>query len=208
MRTGPVTLAEGLFGREQNNTRCISYAVDNGFRRTYTAPDYSQLREMRVIVTSSLLVATLLLVPPADAQLRTAATNGTSPVQLYDGGSSGFLMNTLFNPKHFRMGHSFEMSAMTGGGFSSSLAMYTNSLMWRFSDDLSARADVSIAYSPFSSGFNSAGSLSQSSPRVFLRNAEINYRPLSNMNIHLSVRQSPYGYYVSPYGYYPRYRYR
>ena len=157
---------------------------------------------MRALVTSTVLVGVLLLATPADAQLRTASTNGTSPVQLYDGGSSGFLMNTLFNPKYFRMGHSFEMSAFTGGGFSGSLAMYTNSLVWTFSEDLAARADVAIAYSPFSGGPNSPGSLSQSSPRVFLRNAEVSYSPLRNMNIHLSVRQSPYGYFYSPYGYY------
>ncbi len=50
---------------------------------------------------------------------------------------------------------------------------------------------------------------------MFLRNAQIDYRPRHNMSIQLSVRQSPYGYYASPYGYYgspfgyyPRYRYR
>lgn len=158
---------------------------------------------MRALLTSTVLVAVLLVAAPAEAQLRTASSNGTSPVQLYDGGSSGFLMNTLFNPKHFRMNHSFEMSAFSGGGYSSSLAMYTNSLVWQFGENLAARADVAVAYSPFSSGPNSAGSLSQSSARVFLRNAEVNYRPLSNMNIHLSVRQSPYGQFFSPYGYYP-----
>jgi len=158
---------------------------------------------MRATITSSLLVLMLFLASPAEAQLRTASTNGSSPVQLYDGSSSGFLMNTLFNPEYFRMSHSFEMSAFAGGGFSSSLAMYTNSLLWKFGEDLAARADVAIAYSPFSDGPGSAGSLSRSSPRVFLRNAEISYRPLENMNIQLSVRQSPYGYYASPYGYYP-----
>ena len=169
---------------------------------------------MRAVVTSSMLVFMLVLTAPAEAQLRSAATNGSSPVQLYDGGGSGFLMNTLFNPQHFKMSHSFEMSMGSGGGYTSSLAMYTNSLMWRFGDKFAARADIAMAYSPFSSGFNGGGS-NGSSPRVFLRNAEIDYRPLKNMSIHLSVRQSPYGRYASPYGYYgssygyfPRYRYR
>ena len=171
---------------------------------------------MRAILSSSVLVVVLALTSPAQAQLRSASPQGSSPVQLYDSGASGFLMNTLFNPQHFKMGHSFEMSMGSGGGYTTSLAMYTNSLMWRFGDKLSARADISMAYSPFNSGFNGGGGGSFSnSPRVFLRNAEIDYRPLKNMSIHLMVRQSPYGYYASPYGYhsspygyYPRYRYR
>ena len=169
---------------------------------------------MRSILTSSILVAMLILATPAEAQLRAASTNGSSPVQLYDSGAKGFLMNTLFNPQHFKMNHSFEMSMGSGGGYSSSLAMYTNSMLWKFGDKFAARADIAMAYSPYSSGFNGGGSFSQS-PRVFLRNAEINYQPLKNMHIHLSVRQSPYGnyaspfgYHASPYGYYPRYRYR
>ena len=105
------------------------------------------------------------------------------------------------------MNHSFEMSMGSGGGYTTSLAMYTNSMLWRFGDKFRARADIAMAYSPFSNGFNGGGSFSQS-PRVFLRNAEINYLPRENMSIRLSVRQSPYGYYAAPYGFYPRYRYR
>ncbi len=169
---------------------------------------------MRAAVAYSILVAVLVLTAPAQAQLRSASTNGSSPVQLYDAGTSGFLMNTLFNPQHFKMGHSFEMSMGSGGGYTTSLAMYTNSLMWRFGDKFSARADIAMAYSPYSSGFNGGGGPSDS-PRVFLRNAEIDYQPTSNLNLHLSVRQSPYGLFASPYGaygsqygHYPRYRYR
>lgn len=169
---------------------------------------------MRAVLTSSILVAVLALTAPAQAQLRSASTNGSSPVQLYDSGASGFLMNTLFNPQHFKMGHSFEMSMGSGGGHTSSLAMYTNSLMWRFGDKFAARADIAMAYSPYSSGFNGSGSFSNS-PKVFLRNAQIDYQPLKNMTIHLQIQQSPYGHYAAPYGYYgssygffPRYRYR
>ena len=36
---------------------------------------------------------------------------------------------------------------------------------------------------------------------MFLRNAELAYRPTDNAVLHLSVRQSPYGTYAAPYGY-------
>ena len=79
--------------------------------------------------------------------------------------------------------------------------------MWNFGSKLAARADVSIAYSPFASSPvnpNGVGSFSNGS-RVFLRNAEVAYSPKDNLHFHISFNNSPYGYYAGPYG---RYRYR
>lgn len=136
---------------------------------------------------------------PAQAQLRAdvSAAVQRAPMRLYNPGT-GFSLSDLFSPKHFRMQHSYEMSMSTFGGASYSLGIYTNSMLWQFSNKLAARVDIGIAHSPF------GGSLGlKRRPQIFLRNAEIAYRPRENMLFQLTVRQSPYGYFMAPYGYYP-----
>jgi len=78
--------------------------------------------------------------------------------------------------------------------------MYTNSMQWQFSSKLAARVDVAASYSPLGSqsGMSVTGS---NDSRVFVKNAELAYRPKENMEFHFSFRQSPYGSYMSPYGY-------
>ena len=87
-------------------------------------------------------------------------------------------------------------------GFAGSvgLGVYTTSLRWQPSARLAGRVDVGVAHSPFGDGavqsalgFDGAGDT-----RVFLRNAELAYRPTENSVIHFSVQQSPYGAYASP----------
>jgi opacity protein-like surface antigen len=159
---------------------------------------------MRVVVVSAVLVLVLGVASPAQAQFRDAVPAGEAGVQVYDTGGSGFTLNKLFSPQHFKMNHSFEMSMGSGYYGTTSLAMYTNSLIFNFSNRLAARADIAIAYSPFNSGPTGPGSLSNNGAKVFLRNAEISYKPKDNMLLQLSVRQSPYGRYMSPYGsFYP-----
>lgn len=145
------------------------------------------------------LMVMLGLAAPAQAQLRenVPAAVQRAPMRLYSMGS-GFSLNDLFSAEHFRMQHTYEMSMGTIGGYSYSLGVYTNSMLWQFSDKLAARVDIGVAHSPF------GGSLGiERRPQIFLRNAEVAYRPRENMLLQFSVRQSPYGYYLSPYGYYP-----
>lgn len=138
---------------------------------------------------------------PASAQLRAEATQIDAPVRLYDAGGTGISLNKYFSPEHFKMSHSFEFSSGSYGG---SMGMYTNSMAWQFSSKLAARVDVALAYSP--DGASTTGQLSNSAfgnqgGRIFLRNAELAYRPTENTLFQFSVRQSPYGQYMSPYGY-------
>ena len=161
---------------------------------------------MRKTLSLLCLIAFLGLAVPAQAQLRNAVQENPPSVRLYDSGGANFLLNKLFNPSVFRMSHSLEMSMGSFGGQSSSLGMYTNSMAWQFSDKLAARVDMSVAYSPFNNGALGFGE--QQKPQVFLRNAEVAWRPSENVQFHLQVRQSPYGSYMSPYGYYNPYGYR
>lgn len=158
---------------------------------------------MRKTLSLLCLVAFLTFAVPAQAQLRGDVQAERAPTRLYDAGGASFLLNKIFSPAHFQMRHSYEMSVGSAGGNSYSLGAYTNTLAWQFNDKLAARADVSVAFSPFGSSFG----LDNQGPQVFLRNAEIAYRPTENTILHFQVRQSPYGSYVSPYGYRAPYGY-
>lgn len=155
---------------------------------------------MRYSLSLLVLLFVLGTALPAQAQLRDDVKTRTQPAQtqLYDSGAPAFSLNRFFSPQHFSMQHSVEMSTGSFAGQSSTLGMYTNTMMWQFSPQLAARLDVSVA-NDFSG--NAIG-MDGSSSRVFIRNAEVSFQPRENMNLHFSFRQSPYGQYASPYGYY------
>ena len=156
---------------------------------------------MRTILPLVCLVFMLSVTAPAHAQLRETADRNSSVVtQLYNAGTSaGNALGNLFGAEDFRMGHSYQMSFSSFGGNSSSVGMYTNSMMWQFNPAWSARVDVSVAH-PLAN----SGPFRQQETQVFLRNAEVSYQPSENMQFHFQVRQSPRGRYASPYGAYRR----
>jgi len=114
---------------------------------------------------------------------------------------SGFL--GFFNPENFTMHHSYSFSTMLMGGKTIVIGMYTNSMLYRISDPLSVRLDVSLMHSPF----NSFGKSFQSDlNQLFINRAELNYRPFDNMFIQFQYRRVPisyYGNYYSPLYYNP-----
>ena len=139
---------------------------------------------------------------PAEAQMRETALEQRAPAKLYNNTeSSGFTLNKLFDPSHFRMSQSIEFSSSSFGGQTSSVGMFTNSMMWQFNEKLAARVDVSAAYSPNAASFSNTSGNLNGNTQIFVRNAEIAYRPSENVQLHLSFSQSPYGTYASPYGY-------
>ena len=160
---------------------------------------------MRIFFTIALLLVVLSTAVPANAQLRDTAIEQKAPTKLYDTSkSSGFSLNKLFDPSIFRMNQSIEFSSSSFAGQTSSLGMFTNSMMWQFSSKLAARVDVSAAYSPNGGTFSDPSGNLGANTQVFIRNAEVAYRPSENVELHISFRQSPYGMYASPYGYYGR----
>lgn len=152
------------------------------------------------------LVLTLAVVRPSMAQLRASEKGQAGEALMATTESVGLLMRTVFNPQNFSMGHAFEMTVGSSSYGTGSLAMYTNSLQWRFGDKFNAQADVSVAYSPFSnfngSSLGGPNSVSGRSADVFLRNAFLEYRPSENVSLNLSYHRSPYGRYLQPYGWY------
>lgn len=108
-------------------------------------------------------------------------------------------LTSWFNPQNFRMNHSFSLQYFSFGGAGNSIASYTNSMFYQFSNNLNARLDISLMGSPF-------GDYRNNFSKLFISRAEINYRPLENFYLQLQYRQMPmnyYDYYLNDYWYRP-----
>ncbi len=153
--------------------------------------------------TVAVLILVTLVAMPAAGQFREAVPPVHSSTRLYQAsGALGSVMSKIFNPSVFRMSHAVELSAGTFGGSGYSTGMYTNTMAWRFSDRFSMRADVAVAYSPQNQALTALG-FERNGPRVFLRNAEVAWKPSEKFRLNIQVRQDPYrNRYMSPFGSY------
>ncbi len=157
-----------------------------------------------------LLLIVLVYAAPAYAQRRADLPANPSAVQL-SGADQPLSLSGLFNAQSLKIGHSYEFSYTGYGGSSLGLGIYTTSLQWQPSSKLAGRVDVGVAHSPFGTpDVQQALGFDQNTPaRIFLRNAELAYRPTENSVLHLQFQQnptggygrSPYDAYGSPYGY-------
>lgn len=95
------------------------------------------------------------------------------------------------NPENFFMNHSVGMSYTTGGGQGYALGVYTNSMLYKFSDDLNIQADVSLVNSPYSS---MGESFSNQISGIYLSKAALNYKISENTSLSIQYRQIPYSY--------------
>jgi len=158
-------------------------------------------------MTKRMLVAAavaLLFASASMAQFKTQVEQGP---RVSDGVSSqtGSFLFGWFNPESFRMRHSFDLSYHTMGGQGMSLATYTNSMTYDIAENLNARADVSMSYSPYNT-FSTFGGKKNDLSSIYLSRAEVNYKPWENVLVKFQYRQVPYGnYYYSPF-YNPWYR--
>ncbi|MEM0963142.1 MAG: hypothetical protein AAGK21_11480 [Bacteroidota bacterium] len=145
----------------------------------------------------------LLAAPPAVAQRASDVPGRQAPVALTQ--TPGTLsLGSLFNAETLDFSQSVEMTYGGGVGGSYGLGLYTASMRWQPSSRLAGRVDIGVAQTLGTTGLYSAYGADQ--PQVFLRNAELAYRPTESAVIHLRVAQSPYGGYASPYGYANGYR--
>jgi hypothetical protein len=107
-----------------------------------------------------------------------------------------------FDASNFSMRHSLSYSVSSFGGQAMSMGMYTNTMTYRFADNLDARADISMNYSPNMSfsGLNGKSNNNNFSG-MYLSNAQLSYRPWENVKVQLQYMRMPYGsYYSSPFG--------
>ncbi len=159
---------------------------------------------MRTALLIFCLVLTLSVASPAEAQLRETAQRSQSvQTQLYDSGSAATnALQSLFGAEHFRMAHSYQASFSSFGGQTASMGTYTNSMMWQFNSNWAARMDVSVSH-PFT---QNAAFGQQQRARVYIRNAEVAYKPSENFQVRMQVQQSPHGRFLSPYGTFGRHQ--
>jgi hypothetical protein len=137
------------------------------------------------------------------AQFKEPAFTGESP-------SNGILNNSsspsndllgFINLNNFSMHHSIGLSYLSFGGQGLSLATYTNSMMYKFSDNMNVQLDASFVTSPYSSlGKNFQNSLQG----IYISKAAINYKPWNDVYISIQYRNIPNAYYnpYSRFGYY------
>lgn len=113
---------------------------------------------------------------------------------LYTEGPSGFFSNFL-SSENFKMKHSVSMSYSSFGGNGVALGVYTNSMMFKFAENLDFELDASFVNSPY----NTLGQgFTDNINGVYISNARLNYKPTEKTRITVQFRQSPYGY---DYGY-------
>ena len=155
-----------------------------------------------IIRVLGIVVCVVVLSTSADAQLRSQADHESRVSQgLYGNSGSSFLFG-LIDPARFQMRHSIQFSYHTFGNQGVSLGTYTNSMSYAFAENLSARADISLSYSPYNTFSNNRGG-SRNFSSIHLSRAEINYKPFENMTVQIQYRQFPYGtFYNSPFFYY------
>lgn len=160
-------------------------------------------REIGVNIRALLLpIFLFLLSASADAQFRSQADQESRVSQGIYGGSGSSFFFGLFDPARFQMRHSIGFSYQTFGNQGVSLGTYTNSMSYAFAENLHARADISLSYSPYNT-FSRGGGGSRNFGSIYLSRAEVNYRPFENMTVQIQYRQFPYGtFYSSPFFYY------
>lgn len=113
--------------------------------------------------------------------------------------NSGGSILGFINPENFTMRHSYSLSFSSfGGGNNMALGVYTNSMAYKFADNLNVQLDASIVHSPYSSmGKQFQNSISG----FYINRAQLNYEPWKDFHVTVQYRNMPYNYYNSPFGY-------
>ena len=109
--------------------------------------------------------------------------------------------NPLFgflNSENFSMNHSYSMSYSSFAGNGLAMGVYTNSMMYKLSNNLNVQVDASFVHSPY----NTFGKDFQSDfNKVYISNAAINYKPWDDVFVTFQYRNMPY-YSYDPYSRY------
>ena len=160
---------------------------------------------MKRIIVRSVLAMLLLSASTSIAQFKSQTEQEPRVSDGLIQQSAPGLFFGWFNPEKFHMRHSFDLSYQTVGGQGLSLGTYTNSMTYEFADNLNARADISLSYSPYNS-FSTFGTKKNDLSALYLSRAQLTYRPWENVYVQFQYRQIPYGYYYYSPFYNPWYR--
>ena len=95
---------------------------------------------------------------------------------------------SILNPDHLDMNHSFSYSMASMGGKSFSYGIYTNSLNYQISDNVSFRSQLNFVQPTFSQYSNQMTGLNGE----LFYTAQLNYRPLPNLSLSFAISNFPY----------------
>lgn len=145
-----------------------------------------------------LLVFAIIITSLANAQFKDPVFPTETPKDGITDNSSNLILGFI-NPSNFSMHHSFGMSYSSFGGEGISLATYTNSMMYKFADNMNLQVDASFVTSPYSSfgkDFN------KSIQGFYISRAAFNYKPWDDVSISVQYRNLPNSYYYNPFNRY------
>jgi len=144
-----------------------------------------------------LFILSVLLSVSINAQFKDPVFETEKPKDGIMNNSSNSLFGFI-NPDNFSMHHSIGLSYSTIGDYGTSLATYTNSMMYKFSDNMNIQLDASFVTSPYSS----LGKDFQNSIQgIYVSRAAFNYRPWEDVSISIQYRNVP-NYFYDPFNRY------
>lgn len=156
-------------------------------------------RAMRkAIVWVEMLCMLIILAPAGKAQLKSQLPAGTTIEQSIriPGLSAAIGSLNLFDPSRFSMSHSYSLSFMSGGGYSTSLGMYQNTMRYLVSDKLLLTTRLGFIHNPLQGGYGTNQNLWNN----LIYGADVLYHPTPNLWLNLSINQGPlYNRYYYPY---------
>jgi hypothetical protein len=110
---------------------------------------------------------------------------------------------SFINPENFHMQQSVGMSYSSFGGQGMAMDTYTNSMSYKFTDNLNIQLDASVINMPYST---LGKQFNNSINGFYISNAAINYQPWKDVYISVQYRNLPYNM-LSPFPYSGGYRY-
>jgi hypothetical protein len=111
------------------------------------------------------------------------------------------LLSDFLNPNNFEMNHTVDMTYSTFGNHSIAISSYTNSMMFKFTENLNLEIDASAVASPYSSfGEDHQKSING----IYLTRAQLNYKISDKSSLTIQYFKPPPGtYYNNFYNYSP-----
>jgi hypothetical protein len=107
---------------------------------------------------------------------------------------------SLFDPSRLKMHQSYSFGYYSGGGTSSSIGYYLNSIEYTISNPLKVRVDLGFMHNP-TALFSGNSSVSKSG--AFVPGVSLDWRPSSAFHFMLDFREVPvyngYNNYYNPY---------
>ena len=144
-----------------------------------------------------LLVFVMIISSTLNAQFKDPVFPTETPRDGITDNSAGSLLGFL-SSENFSMHHSVGVSYSSIGGYGTSIANYTNSMMYRFSDKMNVQLDASFVTSPYSAY---GKDFQNSIQGVYISRAAFNFKPWDDVSFSIQYRNVP-NYYYNPFSRY------